>query len=271
MPEKFQRHFHSSQSEPQDDVLNSNRNKKIIIVKPHTQTISVNNNCKLNCSHCKGYFLKEMDKEIDYSYESFLISGGCDEKGKIPIDIKLLKKLKSQNKKINVHPGLVNEKTACLIGEYANVVSFDFIMDNNTIQNQYNLKNKTEQDIINSYLLLKKYCRVVPHLMIGFGNEKLGIDKLYKLGESEVCFIILKKYNKIENNLVEPTIEKIEEILKYARPKFKKISLGCMRPLNRKFEIDKIAIKYVDLIVNPHHNLTFEDFDVEYKDECCCL
>jgi len=245
--------------------------KRIIIVKPHTQTISVNDNCELNCSHCKGYFLKEMDKKINDNYESYLISGGCDKNGQIAIDFDLLKKIKLENKKINIHSGLVDEQTARLIGEYANVVSFDFIMDNNTIQNQYNLKNKTEQDIINSYLFLKKYCRVVPHLLIGFGNEKLGIDKLIELGETEVCFIILKKHPRINNNLVEPTIKKIEEILKYARSKFKAITLGCMRPMNRKKEIDNMAIKYVDKIVNPYHEINFDNFEVELKNECCCL
>jgi len=243
--------------------------KKITIVKPRqTRTVSMTDGCFLNCMHCQGHFLKSMDKDIDYSAESFLLSGGCDEKGAVPINISLLKDLKRNNKKINIHTGLIDEETVSEISKYVDVVSFDFITDNDVIKNTYNL-NKTEDDFINSYLILKEYCRVVPHVMIGLGNEKRSIDKLKELNEQEVSFIILCKHPKIRNDLKEPRTDQIENVLIYARKVFKTIHLGCMRPLKRKKEIDEMAINYVDSIVNPHRDLKLSDYEITIKRECC--
>jgi len=243
--------------------------RAITPVKPvNTQAISVTGDkCPLNCVHCQGYFLKSMSTKPNYDYESFLISGGCDLEGKVPIDIGLLRKLKAKNKKINVHPGLVDEHRAMMFGRYADVVCFDFVSDSSVINSIYNLR-KTEQDFINSYLFLKRHTRVVPHIMIGFGNEIRSLSILKKLGASEICIIILMKHKRIRNNLEEPTVNCVENILKRARGMFDIIHLGCMRPLDRKKEIDPIAAKYVDTMVNPHSCLACSD---KKKDVCCCL
>jgi len=225
--------------------------------------------CALNCVHCQGYFIKGMDRSIDEDCNSFLISGGCDENGCIDFDFDLMKDMKKEGKKINVHSGLVDEKTAKDIGKYADVVSYDFVTDNKVIKEIYHL-NRTEEDYIQSYKWLKKYCRVVPHILIGFGNEKRSIDKLRELGEHEVTFIILTKHPAIKNDLKEPDLKKIEEVLKYGR-KFELVHLGCMRPLARKKEIDQMAIKYVDMMVLPHRNIDFSGMDVIEKDMCCGL
>lgn len=241
----------------------------MIIVKPDTQTISCTCSCDLHCEHCQGYFLKGMDKDIDFDKESFLISGGCDKQGHVDLDFGLMRDLREQDKKINVHPGLVDEETAKKIGKYADCVSFDFITDNKVIKDIYHL-DKTEDDFIESYKLLKKYCRVVPHIMIGLGNEMRSIKKLRELGEQEVCFIILTKHPKIHNDLKEPTLEEIEKVLKEGR-KFEFVHLGCMRPLDRKDEIDPMAVKYVDSIVNPSKKVDFSGMDVVEKHCCCTL
>jgi len=245
--------------------------RKITIVRPETQTVSVNDSCSLNCRHCQGYFLNGMDCKVDYSKDSFLISGGCDSEGRVIISESFLRMLKDKGKRINIHSGLVDEEMAIMLGKYADCVSFDFVTDNKTIKNIYHL-DKTEEDFIDSYQLLKKHCsRVVPHILIGLGNEKRSLDILENFDEKEICFIVLMKHPQIENDLQEPSIDYIEDILKYARLKFDVIHLGCMRPLNRKQEIDSVAIKYVDSIVNPWQGLDLSGFEIEEKGECCCL
>jgi len=225
--------------------------------------------CAQKCVHCQGYFIEGMQQDIDENSESYLISGGCDSRGCIDFDFDLMADMKKLGKKINVHSGLVDEKTAKEIGKYADVVSFDFVTDDKVIKEIYHL-DCSEKDFVDSYKLLKKYCRVVPHIMIGFGNEKRSIDKLRELGEHQVTFIILTKHPSIKNDLQEPTLEKIEEVLKYGR-KFELVSLGCMRPLARKKEIDQVAIKYVDIIVNPHKDVDFSGMDVVEKQMCCSI
>jgi len=241
----------------------------MIIVRPKTQTISVNNKCDLMCEHCKGQFLGGMQGEINEDVNSYLISGGCDSQGGIDFDFDMLEDMKKQGKKINIHSGLVDEETAKKIGHVADCVSFDMITDNKIIKEIYHLK-KTEDDFIKSFELLKKYCRVVPHVLIGLGNEKRSIDKLRALGETEVAFIILMKHPQIKNDLKESSVEYIEKILKYGR-KFEFVRLGCMRPMARKKEIDQMAIKYIDSIVNPHKDVDFGDMDLVEKDMCCTL
>ncbi len=212
-----------------------------------------------------------MSSEIDWSKDSFLISGGCDADGRVGIDVSLLKDFKEKGKRVNVHPGLVDEKTAVEIGKYADAVSFDFVTDDEVIRRAYNL-DKTEEDFIESYNILKKHCaRVVPHVMIGFGNERRSLDKLHSLGEKEVCFIVLMKHPQVKNDLEEPSVGYIEDVLKHARGMFDKIHFGCMRPLGRKKEIDEMAVKYVDSIVNPSKDVDFDGVEVEEKRVCCCL
>jgi len=241
----------------------------LIIVKPQTQTIAMNSFCELNCEHCKGYFLEGMQGEIDESVNSYLISGGCCADGSVPLDFNLMKDMRTSGKKINVHSGLVSEDTAKKLGRYADVVSFDFISDDKIIKSNYHL-DKKEEDFVESYKLLRQFARVVPHLLIGLGNEKRSMDLLRKLGCTEIAFIVLMKLPGIENDLKEPTLDYIENVLKYGR-KFELVHMGCMRPMAKKLEIDQMAIKYVDSIVNPHKDVDFGDMDLVEKDVCCVI
>jgi len=209
-----------------------------------------------------------MSAVSDIKKESVLVSGGCDKDGLVPFSISLLRKLKQDNKRINVHPGLVSEERARFIGRYADVVSFDFVSDTRVIHDNYNLE-KTEQDFIDSFLWLKKYARVMPHIMVGLGNESRSIEILKKLKAEEACMLILMKHSMIKNELEEPSLEYIENILKKARKAFKVLHFGCMRPLDRKKEIDPMAVKYVDSIVNPYHRLDLNDYRIIKKDVCC--
>lgn len=252
--------------------------KKIIFCYPtDTQPISITGkNCELKCKHCKGYYLEHMVITPNINYESFLISGGFTKQGKLPINkntVQLLKKLKKKNKKINIHAGLVNEKDAKKLAKYADAVSFNFLTNNKIIKTVYNLK-KTEKDFINSYKLIQKYCRVVPHVLIGFGNELNSLKLLKEINCQEVTFIIL---NPIKLNR-KIRIERIKKILDFAKKNFKKVNLGCLRPkkgtkLNRK--IEQVSLKYVDLIVNPCKE-TVElakkrGYKIKIKKECCSL
>jgi lipoyl synthase len=244
--------------------------KTITIVRPKTQAISVTRSCEQNCVHCQGLFLQYMSDSIDWTKESFLVSGGCDSYGRVPLDVDLIRKLKEHGKKVNVHCGLVDPHKAAELGRYSDAVSFDFVSDNDIIRSVYHLK-RTEEDYVRSLQALQKHCHVVPHVMIGLGNESRSIRLLHEQGCREVCFIILMKHPQIKNALTEPTTEYIEHVLAKARPLFERISLGCMRPLARKKEIDAMAIKYVDTIVNPAVGLDLSGFAVIEKDACCAL
>ncbi|MEM4267822.1 MAG: hypothetical protein QXK37_03230 [Candidatus Woesearchaeota archaeon] len=247
--------------------------KTLTIVEPlYTKAVSVGE-CKLNCLFCKGHFIRDMPsiKQITKlkknEKESYLISGGFTKNGKLPLDFKLLSSI-SKRKKINLHSGLVSLDEAFEISKYADVVSFNFVTDDKIIKRFYKL-NKTEMDFIFSYLYLKRFNKVVPHVIIGLGNELRSLKILKMLGEKRVVFLVLTKSRGIK--VREPTLSKIEEVLKFARKNFRHITLGCIRPFKRKKLIDKIAIKYVDTIVFLHPSVDLSGYKIKRKYECCAL
>ena len=233
-----------------------------------TQAISVTGaNCKLNCGHCGGHYLKHM-KDIaqlssgdELKARSLLISGGCTSEGKVPIGehIKQLTVLK-KGKKLNLHVGLVNEEDIEEIARIADKISFDFVGDDETIREVFGIEGRV-QDYADSYKKLRKKCQVIPHICIGLhGGEIKGeyhaLELLHDIGVDGLTFIIFTptKNTRYETHL-PPAIKDVVEILVTARKKFPRvpIHLGCMRPGGSyRRELDPWAVLGgVNSIVNP--------------------
>lgn len=103
-----------------------------------TEAISLTGkHCALDCAHCGGHYLEGMKTvdEVGTSAKSCLISGGCDPNGKVPFSSQLpfIQKMK-QARRLNFHVGLVNEQEIEILSQLADVVSFDFVADDETIQ-----------------------------------------------------------------------------------------------------------------------------------------
>ncbi len=252
--------------------------RQITFVYPSkTAVVSVTgNNCELNCKHCRKRHLSHMSSlsDFDRKAKSVLLSGGFNRNGSVPITEEHLKGL--ENYKINVHSGLVDEFQAKLLGRYAHSVSFDFPAGEEVIREVYGL-NKTMSDYIQSYKLLKIYCKnVVPHICVGLGgNEMKAVNVLASIGFNEISFLALMPNEYFRN---PPSIEKLIGIMKKIRQIHpgKKISLGCMRPGgNYRKELDIKALDYADKIVMPHKDAVEmakkRGFKITEKNECCVL
>jgi hypothetical protein len=257
-----------------------------------TKSISLTGKeCGLDCAHCGGHYLKQMgslnkfmEKEYD-EFSSCLISGGCNSQGKVDFshcsdDLKNI----SSNKKINMHVGLLNEKEIIEVSEIADVVSFDFIADQESINEVYGLE-KSVDDYINIYSKLRERVKVLPHICIGLkGGEIEGeyktLEILKELGVDGLVFIVFiptsgTKYS--DRN--PPVLEEVIELLAYARINFPQIPihLGCMRPKGRyRAELDYYAVKSgINKIVVPtsYGVKRAEELDLEinYGEECCVL
>ena len=249
--------------------------RQIEFVYPEdTHVVSVTGTrCDLNCRHCNGIFLKHMFP-IDsvHKKKSVLVSGGFNYRGELPVTIEHLEKLKKY--KLNIHPGLVDEKKAKLIGKYAEIISFDFPAGNEVIKDVYGL-DKSMNDYIYSYKLLKKHCeRVVPHICIGLGgNELRAIKLLGNIGFDEIVFLVLIPNKKMNR---KPDIDMVVGLIKKTRQLFpgKKISIGCMRPGGSyRDELDAKAISFVDSIVKPSPKAVKlaaeKGFEIKEKKQCC--
>lgn len=248
-------------------------------------------NCELDCAHCGGHYLKGMLPLKDASMresgqeKSYLISGGCDMQGKVP-HLDLLEDIKKLAKRgsLNLHTGLVDEKGARELGKVAQVISFDFLADQETITEVYGLVS-TPQDYLETYRLLCLHTRVVPHLCLGLkGGEIQGeykaLEVLQKEGAKAISFIVFRPTSKtVMANCSPPPIEEVARILAVARIMFpgSPLYLGCMRPGGKyRVELDCLALRAgINKIVHPSppaRSLARElGLTITRGEECCSL
>jgi uncharacterized radical SAM superfamily protein len=220
--------------------------------------------CDLNCAHCGGYYLQHMTPvwraEIGGA-TSCLISGGCDASGRVPVT-RYLDQIKAirPGRRMNWHVGLIEEADLVAIAPYTDVVSFDFVGDDETIREVYGL-DRTVADYVRTYQMLRRYVRVIPHITIGLrggviGHEYPAMEKLQALGVDALVFIVFvptpgTRYADRQ----PPQVEVVVNILAEARLRFpdRPLHLGCMRPRGEyRARLDPLAVQAgVNRIVSP--------------------
>ncbi len=264
-----------------------------------TRSVSVTGTrCALKCAHCGGRFLKNMTPldifpagrvraATGQRIRSCLISGGCDERGRVPFagQAGVLRDLKSRyNLRLNFHTGLVGEEEARLLPGLADAVSFDFVGDDGTIARILGLAARVE-DYAASYTILRKYARVVPHLCIGLdagaiNGEYRALELLGELGMEALVFLVFMPTPGTPlAGQSPPPVADVVHLLARARLKFPglPIHLGCMRPGGRyRRELDRWAVRCgVNRLVMPAPEAVEAARQVglraRYEKECCVL
>lgn len=249
--------------------------------------------CDLDCAHCGGHYLEHMVSMEDAEEtlkkkgsHSCLISGGCDHKGTVPLSeqIDFLEKLKKDNYRLNSHIGLASQEEIEGISKHVDVVSFDFVSDEETIREVYNLPH-TAEDYINCYKALKEKTTVFPHICIGLkGGEIKGeyktLEILEELGADALVFIVfIPTKGTAYANRQAPDLEEVGKVLATARIKFPHIPifLGCMRPKGSyRGQLDLLAVKCgVNKIVIPAPSaVNYVEqlgWEIIRGQECCAL
>ncbi len=261
----------------------------------NTVSISVTGaSCSLNCAHCAGVYLRAMmplDKALENfrnrekGTTSFLVSGGSDTLGRVPL-VEHLEQLQELAKlgPLNLHTGLVAEEEAEKLAGIAAVVSFDLVGDNETIAQVYGL-SATVDDYMASYRALQKYTRVIPHLCIGLkgGKIKGEYEALHLLREEKVEAISLIIFRPTADtpysDCPPPPLAEVAYFMASARLMFPRtpIYLGCMRPGGHYREVvDVYAIRAgVNKIVLPSPAARKEavrmGLSIKTSEECCSL
>lgn len=226
--------------------------------------------CALHCKHCNKHYLSlmipaerpeklwEVCKNLEATGKiGCLISGGYNENAMLPFEhfIPIIKRIKEKTKLVlNVHTGLVSREIALKLGEVGvDIVSFDVVGDENTIQEMYGLK-KSPEDYLQSLNFLRnsKIRYIVPHICIGLNQGRLGgeIRALNLIRGIKPDIIVLLGLIPTENtpvqNLPPPNPKEIAKVIATARLLFPNtsLSLGCMRPGKMiRNEIDQLAIQ----------------------------
>ncbi len=220
--------------------------------------------CALDCAHCGGHYLSGMrpiwEAEPDAS-TSCLISGGCDPGGKVPV-LAHLERVRAwrPGRRMNWHVGLISEAEMAAIAPLVDVVSFDFVGDDATIREVYGL-DRTVEEYAQTYRLLRRYARTLPHITIGLRGGELGhelpaFEWLQELGaDGLVLLVFIPTPGTRYADCQPPAPQAVADLLAEARLRFPDVPLylGCMRPRGQyRDQLDPLAVRAgVNVIVSP--------------------
>ncbi len=274
------------------EVRRANFPPKLYLDYPfRTLAVSVTGrHCALNCAHCGGYYLvsmKPIEEARRYSglASSFLISGGCDRTGRVPVLAKLEEiKAIAPGHRLNWHVGFITDEEASAIAPYVDVISFDFVGDDEVIARVYGLE-RTVRDYLETYRMLRRRFRVIPHITIGLdggstGHERKALELLAREGVDGLVFIVfIPTPGTAYASHSPPPPEEAASILAEARLLFPTvpIALGCMRPHgDYRKELDPLAVMAgVNRIVSPSREAVNKALELglrlERTSECCAL
>jgi uncharacterized radical SAM superfamily protein len=263
---------------------------QISFVRPNqTLAVSVTGaDCALSCAHCNGHYLRDMVAIQDAdatSKTSCLVSGGCDARGRVPFSASLgrIAALRP-GLALNWHVGMIDEEEMRTIAPYVDVISFDFVGDDETIRDVYGLPY-TVDDYRRTYAMLRRHARVVPHVTIGLHagqvrGEYRALEELKAAGlDALVLLVLIPTTGTRYAGCPPPSLEEAASVMHWARKWLPgtPIYLGCMRPGGRyRREIDCLAVEAgLDKVVNPAPEavrLAREmGLQVKWENECCVI
>jgi hypothetical protein len=220
--------------------------------------------CALDCAHCGGHYLSGMrpiwETEPDGS-TSCLISGGCDPSGRVPVLAHLDKVRRWRaGRTMNWHVGFVTEDEMDTIAPLVDTVSFDFVGDDSTIREVYGTE-RTVQDYIDTYRLLRRYARTLPHVTVGLRGGELGhelpaLELLHELGaDGLVLLVFMPTPGTRYAGRLPPEPDLVAGLIAEARMRFARVPLylGCMRPKGSyRDQLDPLAVRAgINVIVSP--------------------
>ena len=263
-----------------------------------TQTESITltgRSCALNCAHCGGHYLKGMRsvEEVEvfgalsgkYPFRSALISGGSTKDGKVPFTkhLEFLRRMK-QDVRLNFHVGLLDDEEIPLLKGLADMISFDFVADRETIREVYGLDCDPEV-YSHVYKALREVLPVMPHLTLGlkggeWAGEEKALEALSELGIDGLIFNVLIPTPGTRYADRQPLpVDEVVRFLAEARIRFPNIplALGCMRPKGRyRQSLDEAAVALgINRIVLPTPGARLKAEKLQLKavrgEECCAL
>jgi len=245
--------------------------------------------CALRCAHCNARYLEHMlpiERALEKAPDapSYLISGGSDRAGKVPVTSHLEEIARlAQHGRLNWHVGLIDESEMDAIAPYVHTVSFDFVGDDETIREVYGLE-RTVEDYARTFAALRRRFRVVPHITIGLrggaiGHELPALRILRDMPRFDtlVFLVLIPTVGTAYEGRQPPAVETALDIILEGRLMFPdvEISLGCMRPRGEyRDRLDPLAVYAgVNRIVSPARPAVQAaealGLQIERRRECC--
>ena len=244
--------------------------------------------CALDCAHCGRHYLRGMvavEHANPAGMTSCLVSGGCDRSGRVPVQAHADRVSELRvGRSMNWHVGMITESEIEAIASQVDVVSFDFVVDEDTIREVYGL-SYTAADYLRTYEMLRRHARVIPHLTLGlrageFHGEYRALDALLRAGlEALVVLVFIPTAGTRYADCSPPALGKVVQFLADARCALPRapVYLGCMRPGGTyRQDLDALAVRAgANKIVNPARSAlqTASELGLkaQWESECCAM
>jgi uncharacterized radical SAM superfamily protein len=256
--------------------------------------------CVLNCKHCRGLLLRSMipaltpdllvEKCLHLSEQGaygVLISGGCDESGRLPWTpfIPAIQVIKTKtNLLVSIHSGLVDRATAVQLKNVGvDQTLIDVIGDDETCRDIYRLDGGVSRILSSMEAFQEADLPMVPHIVCGLhygrmNGEERAIDMISRFHVEQVVIVsFMKLQGKGPEGFVMPDAEEVAGIIAEARLRLPNVlvSLGCARERGNT----KMEILAIEAGVN-HMALPSEEaverartlgLGIEYRRTCCSV
>ncbi len=253
---------------PEKNYPNPGKNINFFITSETFPSISVTgNSCSLMCKHCKGKLLQrlipattseELEKKAlelhTRGAKGILLTGGCDERGSVPIRsiIPAIKKLKEKTDLIIIaHTGFITLEEAKLLKDSGlDGVGFDVMGDMDTVKEVYGLHVSEKEYIDSLRAISDSGLSVFPHVCVGIHFGKLGgefraLEMIRSIVPSTVIITGLMPVAGTPMELIKPEPSDFEKVIKKAIEMFPKtpIVLGCAHSSGKdRAKIEKTAL-----------------------------
>ncbi|MCX9084126.1 MAG: hypothetical protein OIN87_04915 [Candidatus Methanoperedens sp.] len=259
------------------------------------------NSCSLECQHCKGILLarlilantcEELEKKAlalhAQGAKGILLTGGCDDRGRVPIKnmIPAIKKLREKTDLIIIgHTGFISlEEAGSLKDSGLFGIGFDVMGDMNAVKEVYGLE-VSEKDYIDSLRAISDSgLQVFPHVCVGIHFGKLGgefraLEMISSINPTTVIITGLMPVPGTPMEHIKPQLYDFETVIKKAIDMFPQtqIVLGCAHSSGKDREaIERIALLCgVSGIASPTiGTIRFagkNGYEINYYGTCCGL
>jgi len=229
---------------------------RVYNIWPTCPSISISGSvCQLQCTHCKGVYLRYMHqastpekfreitrKLIDRGAKGFLISGGCDTRGNMLNLHAMLPEIKALHDTgivIKLHTGFVDAALASKLADAIDIASMEFPASELAIREIFRLDATLKTYIDTFSALASTGIYIAPHLCIGLYHGRIteelhAIDTLRDIftPETLVFIVYIPTPGTPSEHDVLPEPDDVRHVISYARERMPdtNIVLGSLRP-----------------------------------------
>jgi len=255
--------------------------------------------CALQCDHCKGVLLRSMIEatepgrllEACLRLEArgslgVLISGGCDDQGRLPWDsfIPVLEEVKRRTGLyISIHSGLVDEVTASrLKAAGVDQALLDVVGDDETYRSVCHVPFGISRILSSLEALQKAGLAVVPHIVCGLNQgkmkgEKKALEIISRFEVQQVVIVSLMRNAGDGWASARVTPEEVADLIAEARFRMPhvRLNLGCARERgNTRMELLALEAGVNSMALPSEETIRLaaeHGLEIRYQRTCCSV